>query len=362
MEEIIMLTQDLIRFKTMHSRPDEIQRCASFIEAYLKKCGAHYRRLDHHNIPSLIIMPERNFAPILLMSHIDVVDAPDDMFSPRVKDNALYGRGSIDDKYAAALSLVLVKEHLRRLKQAETHQKDLPFGVVITADEEIGGANGARRALKEIRAEFCIALDGGGLKKIVLKEKGIIKLKLIARGKTAHGARPWLGENAIENLINDYRVLKASFEISAPDHWHRTLNFSRIRAGQSSNQVPDYAEALFDIRYTENDDMEGIFQKVQKEIKGELIVERKEPLFEGGDSSSLDLLLDIAKDTEVGFEHGASDARFLSAHGIKGIVWGADGDMSQHSDDEHVNIDSVYKLYDLLDAFINRSQALMSKA
>jgi succinyl-diaminopimelate desuccinylase len=361
MKEIIMLTQDLIRFKTMHSRPDEIQRCTSFVEAYLKKCGAPYRRLDHNSFPSLIVLPESNFAPILLMSHIDVVDAPDDMFSPRVKDNALYGRGSIDDKYAVALSLVLVKEHLRRLKKAGTHQKDLPLGVLITADEEIGSANGARRALKEIKAEFCIALDGGSLKKIVLKEKGIIKLKLIARGKTAHGARPWLGENAIENLIDDYKILKAAFEISAPDHWHRTLNFSRIRAGQSGNQVPDYAEALFDIRYTENDDMEAIFKKIQNEIKGELIVEKKEPLFKGGNSPYLDLLLEIAKNAEVGFEHGASDARFLSAHGIKGMVWGADGDMSQHSDDEHVNIDSVYKLYDLLEAFINRSEALMSK-
>jgi len=28
--------------------------------------------------------------------------------------------------------------------------------------------------------------------------------------------------------------------------------------------------------------------------------------------------------------------------------------MSQHSDDEHVNIESVYKLYDLLDALIKR--------
>jgi succinyl-diaminopimelate desuccinylase len=80
--------------------------------------------------------------------------------------------------------------------------------------------------------------------------------------------------------------------------------------------------------------MEAIFKKIRAEIKGELIVERKEPLFEGGDSPYLDLLLEISKDTEVGVEHGASDARFLIAHGIKGIVWGADGDMSQHSADE----------------------------
>jgi len=362
MEEIITLTKDLIRFKTMHSQPAEIQRCISFIEDYLKTCGASYQRLDHADIPSIIVMPQHNVAPILLMSHIDVVDGPDDLFNPRVKGDALYGRGSIDDKYAAALSLVFVKNYLQQLQKEGKDQNDLPFGIIITADEEIGGANGAQKALKKIKAEFCIALDGGGLNKIVIKEKGIVKLKLIARGKTAHGARPWLGENAIENLINDYQVLKTNFEISAPEHWHRTLNFSWIQAGKVSNQVPDYAEALFDIRYTEKDDMEALFKNIQREIKGELVVEKKEPLFEGGDSPYLDLLLQIATDSKVGFEHGASDARFLSAHGIKGIVWGANGDMSQHSADEHVNIDSLYRLYDLLDAFINQSQALISKA
>jgi len=359
MQEIIKLTEDLIRFKTMHSQPAEIQRCVSFIEDYLTTCGARYQRLDHDDIPSIIVMSQNNVAPILLMSHIDVVDGPDDLFQPRIKDNGLYGRGSIDDKYAVALSLVFVKNYLQQLKKEGKDQNDLPFGIVITSDEEIGGANGARKALKKIKAEFCIALDGGGLNKIVIKEKGIVKLKLIARGKSAHGARPWLGENAIENLINDYQVLKTNFDLSAPDHWHRTLNFSWIQAGKVSNQVPDYAEALFDIRYTENDDMEALFQNIQNQIKGELVVEKKEPLFEGGDSPYLDLLLEIAADSEVGFEHGASDARFLSAHGIKGIVWGADGDMSQHSADEHINIDSLYKLYDLLDAFIKRSQALV---
>ncbi|MGD8471886.1 MAG: M20/M25/M40 family metallo-hydrolase [Desulfobacterales bacterium] len=355
MEEIITLTEDLIRFRTIHSQPAEIQRCISFIEDYLKTCGARYQRLDHADTPSIIVMPQNNVAPILLMSHIDVVDGPDALFQPRIKDKALYGRGSIDDKYAAALSLVLIKEHLKKLRKKGKDQNDLPFGVLITADEEIGGANGARQALMQIKAEFCIALDGGSLKKIIVKEKGVVKLKLVARGKTAHGARPWLGENAIENLINDYRVLKKYFELQAPDHWHRTLNFSYIQAGKASNQVPDYAEALFDIRYTENDDMETIFETIQDEIKGELVVEKKEPLFEGGDSPYLDLLLEIAPGTEVGFEHGASDARFLSAHGIKGIVWGADGDMSQHSADEHINIDSVLKLYDLLNRFIHGS-------
>jgi len=356
MKEIITLTKDLIRFKTMHSKPEEINRCIVFIEDFLKNCDLNYKRLDHDNVPSILVLPQGKFVPILLMAHIDVVDAPDELFMPLEKKKKLYGRGSLDDKYAVALSLVLLKEHMKLLRSINQGQEDLPFGILITGDEEIGGFNGAKKALEQVKTNFCIALDGGGIQKIAVKEKGILTLKLISRGKTAHGARPWLGDNAIEKLISDYMTLKTFFRQSTPEHWHRTLNFSVIQAGKSHNQVPDYAEAIFDIRYTENDNMDELIEKIQREIQGDLVVELKEPLFHGGESPYLDLLLDISKSTRVGFEHGASDARFLSQHGVKGIVWGADGDQSQHSEKEHVNIESIYALYHILDEFMKRSR------
>jgi succinyl-diaminopimelate desuccinylase len=74
----------------------------------------------------------------------------------------------------------------------------------------------------------------------------------------------------------------------------------------------------------------------------------------GGDSAYLDLLLEISKNTSLGFEHGASDARFLREHGMPGIVWGADGDLSAHAYDEHLNLESCYELYRILDLFIAR--------
>jgi succinyl-diaminopimelate desuccinylase len=352
--EIIDLTKSLIRFKTTHSRPAEIMACADFIEAYLSEHGATWRRLDREGIPSILALPKDNHAPVLLMSHIDVVEAPDELFEPSEKEGKLYGRGSIDDKYAAALSLVLFKKHLARQRERGRGQEDLPLGILVTGDEEVGGKKGAKEALAEVKAEFCIALDGGGLKKIVTKEKGVLRLKLVSRGRSAHGARPWLGENAIENLIADYLKLKPFFELTAAEHWHRTLNFGIIQAGKSPNQVPDYAEALFDIRYTEHDDVEQLVKEMEQQIRGELVVEAVEPMFHGGDSPYLDLILSIAGDASVGFEHGASDARFLSNYGIKGIVWGADGDMSQHSDEEHLNIESALALYRILDEFAGK--------
>jgi succinyl-diaminopimelate desuccinylase len=76
----------------------------------------------------------------------------------------------------------------------------------------------------------------------------------------------------------------------------------------------------------------------------------------GGESTYLDLLLDVSKSTTLGFEHGASDARFLKEHGTPGIVWGADGDLSAHAYDEHLNLDSFYELYSILDRFFERAK------
>jgi succinyl-diaminopimelate desuccinylase len=37
---------------------------------------------------------------------------------------------------------------------------------------------------------------------------------------------------------------------------------------------------------------------------------------------------------------------------MNGIVWGAEGEMSQHTSDEHLVIESAVKLYDALDRFM----------
>jgi succinyl-diaminopimelate desuccinylase len=355
MDDFKRLLIELIRFRTMHSEPQEIQRCAAYIESYFKTHGIHYRKIESEGIPSLIAVPGATKTPVILMSHIDVVDALEDQFNPFERDGAIYGRGSLDDKYAVALSLVLLSDHLKRVSASGGTQQDLPFGLVITGDEEIGGENGARKALAEVDADFCIALDGGGLHTIVVKEKGILRLKVSAAGKAAHGARPWLGENAIDILMRDCMTVESFFNQTSPDHWHRTAVLSRIQGGgRSVNQVPDSADALFDVRFTENDDIDAIVETIRKNVRSRVEVDSRGEIFLGGDSPYLDLLLETAPDTSVGFEHGASDARFLSEHGIKGIVWGADGNKTAHSVEEHVNLESVDRLCRILDNFFVR--------
>jgi succinyl-diaminopimelate desuccinylase len=352
MEEVVALTQDLIRFRTMHSEPEAMNPCAAFIEDYLDRHQITYSRNEHEGYPSILVMPDGHQVKVLLMAHIDVVDAAESLFEPVIRNGNLYGRGAIDDKYAVALCLVLVKVHTDRLRRQGRTQKDLPFGVLITSDEEIGGYHGVGRVVDTIKPEFCIALDGGNPQRIVVKEKGLLTVKMIARGKAAHGSRPWLGENAVDNLITDYAKLKTLFETPAAGTWLKTMNLSMIKAGKSFNQVPDRAEAIFDIRYTENEDTGQLFEQMQATVASELVMIKKEPMFIGGNSVYLDRIVELAENAEVGFEHGASDARFFSDKGITGIVWGAEGDHSAHSIDEHVNIDSISSVYDVLDRFL----------
>jgi succinyl-diaminopimelate desuccinylase len=120
------------------------------------------------------------------------------------------------------------------------------------------------------------------------------------------------------------------------------------------NQVPDLAEAWLDIRFTEADDMDALVEEMRTAIEGEIEIQELWPLFTSGDSPYLGLLQQAAGAEPV-FEHGASDARFLSSYGMAGVVWGADGEMSQHSADEHVVIESIGQVHDALAAFLSKA-------
>ena len=353
-EEITKLAKSLIQIPTVHSRPHEIIRCAEFIEDYLNELGIQYQSFHHNSTPSILVQPKSGKVPFPLMSHFDVVEGIEEQFHPYVKDGCLFGRGSLDDKYAVALSLVLLKNFFIEYQKKGMNQDDLPFGILMTGDEEAGGMDGANHVLSFLKTEFCITLDGGAVNNIITKEKGILQIKLISKGKASHSARPWTGINAIEILIEDYQKIKALFTCSNPDNWHRTLNFSKFEAGSSFNNVPDLAEAIFDIRYTEEDDIDELLEQMVNSTQSEIVLIRKEPLFTAKQSRYLDLLLELNPEVQLCAEHGSSDARFLSKFDINGVVWGANGNRSHHSIKEHVNLQSVQSLYSKIDHFIRK--------
>ncbi|MCP3925411.1 MAG: M20 family metallopeptidase [Desulfobacterales bacterium] len=345
--EMVEILKDLIRFESVHSKIGEIEKCSLYIENFLEINSISFEKIVHNGYPSILVTPKAKEADVIFMSHMDVVDGSKEMFNPYIDGDRLYGRGSVDDKYAIALSLMLCKKYYRKNSGTE----DLPFGILITSDEEIGGENCARKIVKELKTSFCVVLDGGNPEKIVIEEKGFLKVKLVSQGKSAHGSRPWLGENAIDKLILDYDKLKTLFIEKKEGNWNKTINLGIINAGSAHNQVPESATGIFDLRFTEEDDVEELIDEITKITDSEVTVEAIGPVFSGGQSPYLDKLLEISS-SKTGTEHGASDARHISEFGIKGVVWGAEGNKTQHSKDEHVEIPSIVKLYEIFDVFI----------
>lgn len=327
-DEIVSLTQDLIRIPSMHSRPEEIMRCADFVVQWCGRQGITARKIVHDRTPSVLVMPG-DHARLLLMTHVDV-----------------------------ALSLVLFRDRLRALERNGRTQGDMVLGLLITGDEETGGENGAARALEGIGADFAIALDGGGPERIVTREKGVVDIMLTATGKAAHGARPWLGRNAIDMLLEDYARIRELFEgDDGGDHWHRTVNFGKIRAGESINQVPHTARGWFNIRFTEDDDPQRLAEAIADRVRSRVEVLSTIPVFASPPSPMTDILLDIAPGAVLTREHGASDARHLMVHGIPGAIWGAEGFGTQHGLEECVSIPSIEKLHDRLSTLCDRLES-----
>jgi acetylornithine deacetylase/succinyl-diaminopimelate desuccinylase-like protein len=104
--------------------------------------------------------------PVLLLSHIDVVEAKaEDWTLPPFqfieKDGTFFGRGVADDKDESAIHLAVIM----RMRE-EKYVPDRDIIVALTADEEGGPANGVDWLLKNHRplidAEFAFNEGGGG--------------------------------------------------------------------------------------------------------------------------------------------------------------------------------------------------------
>jgi acetylornithine deacetylase/succinyl-diaminopimelate desuccinylase-like protein len=149
--------------------------------------------------------------PILLLAHIDVVEAlPSDWsFDPFTfleKDGYFYGRGTSDDKAMAAIWIA----SLIRMKR-ESYLPDRDLIVALTADEEGGSYNGVQWLLANHRdlidAAYCLNEGGGGQMKdgkklsnsVQLSEKLFQSFSLESTNPGGHSSRP-RKDNAIYQL------------------------------------------------------------------------------------------------------------------------------------------------------------------
>lgn len=153
-------------------------------------------------------------APLLLLSHLDVVPAPPDRwthdpFAGDVADGYVYGRGAVDMKDLVAMELGVVRLLAGEARDAGRNpasdpvpglRRDVLFA--CTADEEAGGLVGAGwlamehpehlRAAAAINESGGVSVDVAGkrLYPIQVAEKGYAVYRITIRGTWGHGSMP----------------------------------------------------------------------------------------------------------------------------------------------------------------------------
>ncbi len=357
-KRLVALTRDLIMIPSDESRPDDIERCFDFIVNHVESTDnivikKHY----HSNIPSLVVLPKNLEKPkVLLCGHLDVITHSDShSYRSRLADGKIVGPGSADMKGPLAILL----EVFRNLNM---QYDNLPLGLAITSDEERGGNAGMRYLINEVglRCDVAMIPDGGSLNEITVEEKGILHLKIQCNGHSAHAARPWLGNNPLERLVEAVACLRESFNSfkKGEDHWHPTCALTIIRTlNQTVNRIPSEAEGTLDIRfpapYSVDEMLNHVHSLLDKEINTYTIMSA-EPARLVPDPLYLSASEEITgKPTKQEKEDGGSDARFIGSLNIPVIVTRPIvGEL--HSTDEWIDINSMETFYQIYELYLKR--------
>jgi acetylornithine deacetylase len=224
---------------------------ADFVESFWNTHGIENRRQNvlpgrDNVIAELPGMDTKR--RLLLEAHMDTVSVAGmtiPPFDPKISQGKLYGRGSCDTKAGLACMMAAVAN----AKQ----QGVIPKSSILVAsviDEEFS-CLGVKKLCETLEATAAIVAEPTELKTVVAS-KGVLRWRIIAKGKQAHSSKVHLGINAIEHMghllvaLQDYH--RSLAEIQHPLLGCATGNVGLIEGGVQVNFVPDRCAIQIDRR------------------------------------------------------------------------------------------------------------------
>jgi len=313
--EVVDLVSTLIRFDTTNTGELETTKgeaeCARWVAERLQEVGYETEYVEsgapgRGNVFVRLAGADPERGALMIHGHLDVVpaEAADwsvHPFSGAVEDGYVWGRGAIDMKNMVGM-MVAVARHMKRV--GIVPPRDLVFAFV--ADEEAGGRygcqwlvenrpdlfDGVSEAIGEVGGfSLSVPTHEGGEKRLYLietAEKGMLWMRLTARGRAGHGsfvheenavttlagAVDRLGRHEFPLVLTDpvAQFLTAvgeetgyAFDADSPDvdgtiaklgpigrivgaTMRDSANPTMLKAGYKANVIPATAEAVVDCR------------------------------------------------------------------------------------------------------------------
>ncbi|HHC6355844.1 TPA: ArgE/DapE family deacylase [Staphylococcus aureus] len=396
-KEKIQLLADIIELQTENN--NEIEVC-HYLKNLFDKYDINSKILKVNEQRANIVAEIGSGSPILALSgHMDVVDAGNQdnwtypPFQLTEKDGKLYGRGTTDMKgglMALVITLIELKE-----------QNQLPQGTIrllATAGEEKEQEGAKLLAdkgyLDDVDGLMIAEPTGSG---IYYAHKGSMSCKVTATGKAVHSSVPFIGDNAIDTLLEFYNQFKEKYsELKKNDTKHEldvapmfksligkeiseedandasglTAVCSIINGGKQFNSVPDEASLEFNVRPVpeyDNDFVESFFQNIINDVNSNKlsleIPSNHRPVTSDKNSKLITTIKDVASsyieqgEIFVSALVGATDASsFLGDNkdNVDLAIFGPGNPLMAHQIDEYIEKDMYLKYIDIFkEASIN---------
>ncbi|MFP5517072.1 MAG: acetylornithine deacetylase/succinyl-diaminopimelate desuccinylase family protein [Alphaproteobacteria bacterium] len=290
-DDLVALTQALIRIPTVNPPGDVYTDCAELIGSRLAARGftVEYVRAEgaagdsdrypRTNVVARIEAP-RPGPCVHFNGHIDVVPAGQgwtvDPFGGLVKDGRVHGRGACDMKGGIAASIIAVESLLEEgLLTAGALE------ISGTVDEESGGYGGVGHLAKlgyfsRPRVDHVIIPEPLNVDRVCIGHRGVWWAEIETKGRVAHGSMPFLGNCAVRHmgavlhrieteLIPRLAAKRTDMPVVPEGARQSTININAIHGGQRedhdglpSPMVPDRCRMVIDRRYLIEEDPEAV--------------------------------------------------------------------------------------------------------
>ena len=270
----IELLQQLLRIPSPNP-PGDTRAIARFVAERMRAIGCDLRMPAPEAKPealNAIAVLGAGDPVIMLHAHIDTVPVAQneaaqwsvDPYAAVVKDGALYGKGSIDDKAPLASMM------LAMMDAAEQERLRGTLVLVAAAEEETGGQLGTQWLADNGHlpsCDFIIVGEQTG-NKVATAHKGILRATVRTTGKAVHATNPDRGVNAIVAMSKLVAALEAYHRDLAqrahPIVGAPTCNVGLISGGSTANAVPDACQIRIDRRMIPGEDPAAVKAELRR--------------------------------------------------------------------------------------------------
>ncbi len=270
-EELIELTQSLIKIPSHKDTPGFEREVAEFINQFLLNEGIEselHPVIDGRPNVVATIRGDGSGHSLMFNGHTDTV-LPYNMtiepFSAFIDDGKIFGRGSVDMKGALAcfmMTLVAVK------RSGFIPGGDLIFTGVIG---EEGKSEGTEYIVNSnIRADAAIVGEPSDYE-YAIGHRGLEWFDVTFYGKASHSGKPELGVNAIEQAMTFINKVKEVLYPKLKEKYNEymggsVMNFGTISGGTEQSTVADKCILRIDRRFIPGEDKDTAMAEYQEII------------------------------------------------------------------------------------------------